>query len=111
MFWKLPFEMCSRSARVGVTGGCPAPYSIEAEARLSINLALLRGVQTPDTPPPPGNSLIPIMSVFPEGWLKGPLKPVHLLTLWSHSFRFRAQPGHTHPAPGKKSQPQAGLEE
>ena len=60
----------------GVTGGCPAPYGIEAEARLSINLALLRGVQTPDTPPPPGNSLIPIKSVFPAGWLRGPLKPI-----------------------------------
>ena len=69
------------------------------------------GVQTPDTPPPPGDSLIPITSVFPVGRLRGPLKPAHLLTLWSHSFRFWAQLGPIHPAPGKNSWPQADLEE
>ena len=70
----------------GVTGGCPAPYRTEVEAGLSVSLALLLGCR--HLTPPPDDSLIPITSVFPMGGLRGPLKPAHLLTLWSHSFRF-----------------------
>ena len=70
----------------GVTGGCPAPYRTEAEAGLSVSLALLLGCRHLTLPP--GDSLIPITFVFPVGQLRGPLKPAHLLTLWSRSFHL-----------------------